>query len=398
MHLHLNPLGGLAGDMFCAALLDTSPELLTKLQQLLDGLEMPVPVKLSLSAAEGHLSGRRFKVEPLGGPGHEHHHHAYRDIRRLLAESGLPAGVKTRSQAMFRLLAEVEAEVHGVDIEGVHFHEVGNWDAIADIVSASALLEELRITSCSTDPLPLGGGRVRTAHGWLPVPAPATRLLMQGLPVVDDGVPGERVTPTGAAILKSLQPVSTGSYGGLTASGMGFGTRELEGIPNCLQALCLTDAHGGRSTTDFARDRISTINFEVDDQSPEDFAQAMDRLRALDGVLSVTSLQAIGKQGRPTQAVEILARGDVTQAVAWACFDETSTIGLRLAKVERLLLSRKQLDVELGERRYQVKQVQRPGGDSAKLESRELAEVSGYANRERLRRRVLDRLEEEQDE
>ncbi len=384
MHLHLNPLGGLAGDMFCAALLHTRPELLAEVQSTVAGLDMPVKVRLELPDQDGPIAGKRFRVSPAEQPTTHHHHTAFRDIRALLERSPLDSAVCTRALRIFTLLAEAEGQVHGVPVEDVSFHEVGSWDSIADIVAAAVLLEALDVRSASCGPLPLGGGRVRTAHGLLPVPAPATAILLQGLPVHDDGIPGERVTPTGAAILRSLNPAPFQPAGGtLQSTGMGFGSRTLEGLPNCLQLLCIESlAQSGFAP---GEDRVAILHFDIDDQSPEDFALAMDRLRALPGVLSVTSTQAIGKQGRPTMLVEILLQPTRLHAVAEACFRETTTIGLRWGESRRYVLPRQQQSVRVGGRPIKAKQVQRPDGPTVKVEARDLQDARGQAEREQLR-------------
>lgn len=391
MHLHLNPIGGLAGDMFCAALLHARPDLLASARNAVACLSMPVPVRLELPDTDGLLQGKHFKVslEKVDQAHHHHHHTAFRDIRRMLSEAPLSPDIRERAIHIFTLLAEAEGKVHGCDPESVSFHEVGAWDSIADIVSAAALLDALQVQSCSCGPLPLGGGRVKTAHGLLPVPVPATSLLMEGLPVIDDGIAGERVTPTGAAILRSLEPGQGRPANGiLRGSGMGFGTRQLDGIANCLQVLCIQAVAAARpDSPDFRpdTDRVISLRFEVDDQTPEDFALAMDHLRSTDGVLSAISLQAIGKQGRPTMSVEILARPESLQQVSEACFRETSTIGLRWRETGRLILPRRQQQVVKDAGELEVKIVQRPQGLSAKVESREVAALDSHSKRQRLR-------------
>jgi len=389
MHLHLNPLGGLAGDMFCAALLHARPDLLPQVQDALTGLDMPVPAAVESIPVEGLIDGRRFRVTATKPTHDRHHHTAFRDIRNLLRNSSLAIGARNRAIAIFTLLAEAEAQVHGVETDVVSFHEVGSWDSIADIVSASVLIEALGVSSASTGPLPLGGGRVKTAHGWLPVPAPATSILLQGLPVIDDGIGGERVTPTGAAILRALRPETGSNAGGVVRhSGMGFGNRDLGDIPNCLQITCL------ERDSWLGRDQVAVLRFDIDDQNPEDFALALDRLRSEDGVLSVTSTQAIGKQGRPTMRVELLARPQQKRAVADACFRETTTIGLRWEETQRLLLPREQHQLRLDGETVEIKRVQRPGGTSVKLEARDLASAASQSERERMRRAAATRAEQ----
>ncbi len=384
MHLHLNPLGGLAGDMFCAALLDARPELLATVRKAIANLNMPQSVQIELLDAPGNLGGKQFRVNPECDTATQHPHATFRDIQHLLQQAALSEPVRRRALAIFTLLAEAEGKVHGVAPSAVHFHEVGNWDSIADIVSAAALLDALAVHTVSYTPLPLGGGRVASAHGLLPAPAPATALLLQGLSVSDDGIGGERVTPTGAAILQSLHPgLARPDSATLLGSGMGFGSRVLPGLPNCLQILCLEtpprDAFQPRS------DRVSSLCFEVDDQTPEDLALALEHLRAMTGVLSVTCLQAIGKHGRPTMRVELLCQPQAAAHAAAACFRESTTIGLRQQHSERWLLPRQQLTATVDGQQVEVKQVRRPDGATAKIENRELANIHGHAERQRWR-------------
>ena len=382
MHLHLNPLGGLAGDMFCAALLDAFPDLLPVARDAVASVPMPVGVELTLGAAEGVLSGKRFEVRALGAAP-RHRHTPFREIRTLLERSALGPGPRTRALSIFSLLAAAEARVHDTNPDEVEFHEVGAWDSIADIVTAAVLLDALEVSGASCASLPLGSGRVNSAHGQLPIPAPATVLLLEGMPVTDDGIDGERVTPTGAAILRSLEPGPAIPAGmTLARSGRGFGMRRLPNIPNCLQILCL---QARRTPAGLISDQIAQLSFEVDDQNPEDLALGLDRVRAADGVLSVTTLQGIGKKGRPTMAIEVLCRPESAESLAEVCFLETTTIGLRLQRVERLTLSREQRTVAIAGGELRVKVVRRPGGATGKVEADDLVQCHGAAQRERLR-------------
>ena len=182
---------------------------------------------------------------------HEHRsgHRAWADIRAELDRSGLDADVKKHAVAIFELLAEAEAKVHGVEVDSVTFHEVGAVDSIVDIVAAAQLISLIRADRWTSAPLPIGSGRINTAHGVLPIPAPAAALLLQGLPVIDDGVPGERVTPTGAALARLSHRAQARRSGGricrLSRSGVGFGARTLPGISNCLRALAFDEATAG---------------------------------------------------------------------------------------------------------------------------------------------------------
>jgi uncharacterized protein (TIGR00299 family) protein len=368
--------------MFCAALLDLQPALLGELQRLVQALDPPQGLELALHDAPGGLHGRRFQVQL---PAHDDRHSHYPEIRELLEGADLPSRVRQRAQAIFRELAEAEARVHGVELDRVAFHEVGNWDSIVDIVSAAFLLERLRIRSCSCGPLPRGAGRVYTRHGWLPVPAPATAYLLQGMNLIDDGIEGERVTPTGAAILRSLKPQS-GTGGRLLGSGYGFGSRQLDGVPNCLQAQLLDD----EAAAGYRTDRVLEISFELDDQSPEDLAGGLERIRQLPGVLNLLLLNAIGKRGRPTQQVQILAEPEMHDTLVEACFRETRTLGLRHRETRRWTLERRELTVDLPEGQIRVKLNLGPDGWRAKAESRDLSGFNSYRQRERIARLAVE--------
>jgi hypothetical protein len=379
LHLHLDPVGGIAGDMLCAALLDAFPGHLEGLSATIAALEPPVGWAVAVEALDTPLRGSRFRVLLPQGPDHRHRH--WRDIRALLELALEDAGVRHRALAIFERLATAESRVHGVPVEAVEFHEVGDWDSIIDIVGAAYLLERLEVHSASCGPLPLGGGTVRTAHGELPVPAPATLQLLEGFAWHDDGLTGERVTPTGAAIASALPPAQV-SGGVLRATGVGFGTRQLGSKPNCLRVLCFAVAPVGAVVPE----RLIELAFEVDDQAPEDLAAALDRLRTAEGVLDLNALALMGKAGRMAQGVRLLARPVALDQVIDLCLRETTTIGLRWYEVERLALPRRQVAVEIEGRRLEVKVVERPGGATAKVESRSLAGVTDASERARLRR------------
>ncbi len=340
LHLHLDPVGGIAGDMLCAALLDAFPDRLDGLRAAVTRLDPPAGWAVELEPVREPFAGRRFHVVLPARPDHRHRH--WREIR----------------------------------------HEVGDWDSIVDIVGAAWLLDAAGVATASCGPLPLGGGNVRSAHGPLPVPAPATLELARGLRWHDDGIGGERVTPTGAAILAALRTAASPPPGVLQASGVGFGTRRLEGRPNCLRALFLEPTTATLPQTE----TLIEIAFDVDDQTAEDLAGALDRLRASDGVLDAATVPAVGKHGRLAQHVKLLCRPGSLPAVAQRCLRESTTIGLRWHPVERLALPRRFVEVEVEGRPLTVKVVDRPGGPTAKAESRCLADVGDAAERQRLRR------------
>lgn len=386
--IHLDPIGGIAGDMFVAAMADAFPDcvpgLMAELAKLQGG-----EGHIRLEPCSDMLSGKRFVVERGG---HSHHHVPHRAIRAQLEDARLDADVLRHALGLFSLLAEVEAEVHGVSPDEVEFHEVGAWDSIVDFVAAAYFIAKLVPERWTFAPLPLGGGRVRTAHGVLPVPAPATAILMRGLEVIDDGVGGERVTPTGAAIVRYLAnaspPPAEGRGEGrvLASTGHGFGTRKLAGIPNMLRVVAFTHSHSIPAKPD---EEIATLQFEIDDQTSEDLAVALDRVRMAPGVLDVGQVAVYGKKNRLATQVQILARIEAVDAVAELCLAQTTTLGLRISRAWRRTALRAQVETSVPES-VRVKIAARPSGEiTAKAEMDDLARIPGdRARREEARRRA----------
>ena len=408
MHIQLDPVGGIAGDMFAAAVLDAWPELEGPLVTSLGraGLDAIATVE-RVDHADHALTGSRFAVHETGrrdrGPGghdghdgeshvhdggHEsaHEHHLYRDIRTLLGTSDLDAAVRARALDIFARLAAAESAVHGVPVDDVSFHEVGAYDSIADIVCASWLIERLD-ASWSCGPLPIGRGRIDTSHGRLPVPAPATVELLRGMVVDQDTHRGERITPTGAAIVSHLAPAFEPLPGPmrLDRSGTGFGTSRLPGTSNVLRLLAFEPFDGLDASV--RRECIAVCEFEIDDQTGEDLALALDRLRDLDGVLDVSSHAMYGKKGRLAVHVRLLARIGAVEPIVESCFRETTTLGVRWHEVSRAALARASATVTVDGRSVRVKSAHRPGDvRTAKAEIDDLARVAGgHAFRERVR-------------
>jgi pyridinium-3,5-bisthiocarboxylic acid mononucleotide nickel chelatase len=402
MQIHLDALGGVAGDMFAAALLDAFP---AHEAGVLDSIRAALPevVCRSVPHNDGVLAGRRFSVSRIDAsegrthaPGHHHgepHHHgthhahrAWARIRADLGEAALAPTTRAHAIGIFTCLAEAEAYVHGIEVEAVEFHEVGAWDSIADIVAAAHLIGVLDAKAWSVSALPLGSGRVRTQHGPLPVPAPATARLLEGFVTLDDGIPGERVTPTGAAILRYLRdcaPPGAPTPRILQASGIGFGTRVLPGLSNCLRVLVYADAPTAQAGTEHRE--LGVIEFEVDDQSAEDLAMGLDHLRAHPDIFDVVQMPVFGKKGRMMIHVRALARASAMDVAIAACFTETTTIGLRHRIVSGAALPRTLTTVAVEGREVRVKVVARPNGPTAKAEADDARTWASHAERASLR-------------
>ena len=390
LDIHLDPLGGIAGDMFVAGLIDLRPDLAPGLAKVLAALPLLDGVSTeALPHNDGVLTGHRFIVaRDHDDDHHEHHGHhghvAWKQIRDMLEAAAIDEATRTHAIAIFTHLAEAEARVHGATPEAVEFHEVGAWDSIADIVAAAFMIGQIGAARWTIGPLPLGGGRVKSAHGMLPVPAPATALLIEGFTTIDDGITGERVTPTGAAIVRHLcegqEPVRKARR--LVGSAHGFGTRKLPGISNCLRVLAFeTD-----ETTAHRRDRIVVLDCEIDDQTGEDLGVAIDHLRARDGVLDIIQAPVFGKKGRMMTHLRVLVAEVREDDVVAAIFDETTTLGLRRMPVERFVLDREIASTDVDGRTLRVKLAARPSGKTAKLEADDFAEIHGAKARKHARR------------
>lgn len=370
-HVHLDPVGGIAGDMAVAALLDLAPELEPVLLADLRRAGVPADIEILVEGGQsGGMRGRRFIVRsdvPAVPGGH------YTDLDALIAAAPLSQRVRDRARSIMRRIAVAEAEIHGAPLDHIHFHELAGWDSLVDVLAAAWLIERWPAACWSVASLPVGGGRIRSAHGLLPVPAPATALLLQGFLMHDDGITGERVTPTGAAILADLGPSSGPGPVPLrlAATGHGLGTRMLPGLPNMLRATGYTAADSAATS-----DQVAVLRFEIDDQTPEDLALGLDRLRVVPGVLDVVQWPVTGKRGRLGVTVQVLARPERAQAAVDACLTETSTLGVRTQIQQRRVLEREL--VQVGD--LQVKRARRPDGSvTAKAELVDLARIEGGA-------------------
>jgi uncharacterized protein (TIGR00299 family) protein len=385
MHIHLDVVGGISGDMFVGALLDCFPEFNERLHDQIVRAGFSDLVSLSCEPVDdGVLTGTKFNVAPAEeADGHGHRH--FSEIKKIINNSEISSHTREVALGIFQLLAEAEASVHGKSVDDITFHEVGAWDSIADIVAAAYLISVLKVSSWSASALPLGRGRVKTAHGMLPVPAPATSLLLEGFEFFDDGIEGERITPTGAAILKYLAPEPGVSGGRLIQSGYGFGTRRMEGTSNALRLLVFDTAE----PASWLSDQVLEVAFEVDDQTGEELADALDRIRQLDGVVDVLQTPAFGKKGRPVSAIRILGQPGIESDLVRLCFEETTTIGIRKRLVNRSILKREDIIVNDGDGSYRVKVVQRPTHASAKAEMDDISKAKGgLAAGQELRQRI----------
>jgi len=362
--LHLDAFSGIAGNMFLGALLDLGlPR--RALEADLAGLGVPfrlIVKRVRRGALDANYvdvavpgvaaKGSRRRAAPRDAHDHAHHGHSgtqahpthgpgrsWKEIRRLLDRAKLAAPVRERALAIFEGLAAAEARVHGLPIDAVHFHEVGAVDAIVDITGAAIGLHRLGVARVTCSPLPLGHGSVATAHGRLPLPAPATIELLRGVPIVPAGIEWETVTPTGAAIVRGVVDAFCALPAmRVDAIGHGAGSDRHGGLPNVLRALLgTTDAWGG--------DRVTVLETHVDDLNPEHFEYLMERLFEA-GALDVALMHLQMKKNRPGFGVRVVCRPSERAALAGVLFAESTTLGVRVTEMDRVVLERSEQTVK----------------------------------------------------
>jgi len=338
---YLDCHSGISGNMFLGALLDAG----LSLDVLKDTLTaLPVQgYQLNLDAvSDKGIRGAHFDVVLAE---QEQPARNLSAIVTLLHASSLPVRVRETALAIFQCLAEAEAAVHGSTIEEVHFHEVGAVDAIIDITGAAIGIETLGITQLYASPLPLTSGHVKTAHGLLPVPAPATleNLRRVGAPWKACPAEGELVTPTGAAILATLARFETPAIA-IERVGYGFGRKRLP-WPNCLR-LCLGQAQGISALfgEDADIDWVTVIEFHIDNMAGELLGGLMERLFT-SGALDVSYTPMQMKKNRPATLVRVICVPEEGDKLAQVLLRETSTLGVRIQQMQRLKAQRMQQQI-----------------------------------------------------
>jgi len=319
---------GVAGDMLLGSLLDAGADV-DEVRSIVGRLGVGGWSLEPEAVLRGGIAATRAVVVAERAPGHR----TWVDIRSLLDGAALPPRVRDRAHAAFLALAEVEAALHRTAVEAVHFHEVGALDAIVDVVGTCAALEVLGVDEVGCSPVATGHGTVAAAHGRLPVPAPATVRLLEGLPVVGVDVGVELATPTGAALVRTLSS-TVGAMPAMTvtASGYGAGGRDLGDRPNVVQAVLGTAPGEGVES-------LVLLETNVDDVTGEVLAHAIARLLGA-GALDAWATPIVMKKGRPAHTVAALAHPAEAPAVAAVLAAETGTLGVRASTVERRAASR----------------------------------------------------------
>ena len=391
--IYLDCSMGAAGDMLMAALLELLPEkdtFLQKMQSLgLPGLEISAEpsVKCGITgthmrvlihgeeeshpehAVEEHAHSHADAPEAAHAHVHVHPHH-HTDLNELthrISHLNVSEAVRSNILAVYQSIADAESRVHGVPVEHIHFHEVGSLDALADITGVCLLMELLAPEQVLASPVHVGSGQVRCAHGILPGPAPATALLLEGIPIYGGSIRGELCTPTGAALLRRfvtrfgpLPPMR------VEKTGYGMGTKDFEAA-NCVRAML--------GQTEESAGHILELACNLDDMTPEAVGFAMEQLFAA-GALDVYTTPIGMKKNRPGVLLTCMCREDDREAMLRTIFRHTSTLGVRVSVCDRYTLSRRQYAVQTPDGEIRVKESSGWGVLRRKAEFEDLARIA----------------------
>ncbi len=347
---YLDCFSGMSGDMFLGALVDAGvpPRLL---EETVASLKIGARIQVTHVTRSG-ISATKVDVDPRGETALHSHHHPHEHQHEH--EAGIAESAKQTALAIFEALGKAEAKIHNVDIEKIHFHEVGAVDAMVDICCAAVGAEALGVDEIICSPLNVGGGTVKCAHGTLPVPVPATVELLRDAPVYSSGIQAELVTPTGAAIVKVLaKRFGTFPEMKIEKSGYGAGGRDLPGHPNVVRLTI------GESLPELAtqtsREIVTVLEANMDDLSPQVFGYVMDRLLE-EGALDCFAVPVQMKKNRPGTLLTVLCKPEDAGQLSQIVFAETTTLGVRQREERRQILARKWVTVptQWGEVRMKI--------------------------------------------
>ena len=342
---------GAAGDMLTAALLELMPNADEFIEEL-NSIGIPKVKYVKESSVKCGICGTHIRVFVDGieegqhhhghdhshNHNHEHSHSGLHEIEHIVCQHlNLPPKVKDDVMAVYELIAEAESKAHGVPVSEIHFHEVGTMDAIADVVAFCLLVNRLNVDKIIASPVHVGSGKVKCAHGILPVPAPATAYILKNVPIYSGAITGELCTPTGAALLKHF----VNEFGNMpamktTAIGYGMGTKDFE-TANCVRVML--------GESEDKSDEICELNCNVDDMTGEAVGFAMDRLFEA-GALDVYTTAIGMKKSRPGILIHTMCREKDKEVIIKTIFKHTTTLGIRENKLQRYVLEREVQNIE----------------------------------------------------
>lgn len=331
---YIDAFSGVSGDMLAGALADAGADR-DAIAHALESFAIGASIEWTRVHRRG-ITATKFHVKSNEPPKHRH----LTGILKMIHAADLPAAVKAKSERVFRKLGEAEAAVHGVDIEQVHFHEVGAVDSICDIVGICLGFELLAVDRIYCSAINVGSGTVKTEHGVLPVPAPATARLLEGKPIYSRGPALELTTPTGAAVVAALVT----DFGAMppmhiSAQGYGAGDHDFNEHANVVRVMLGKASGASESTT------VTVIEANIDDASPQLIGYAMELVLET-GALDAIIIPAQMKKGRPGVLFQVLAENHKVEEIAAILFRETTTLGMRFHQVERRVQSREWIEVQ----------------------------------------------------
>ncbi|MFH2092832.1 MAG: nickel pincer cofactor biosynthesis protein LarC [Pseudomonadota bacterium] len=361
MIAYFDIFSGISGDMTLGALVDLGVPvdfLQEQLNPILSGFQLSAK-----KVFKNHLAA--MDIDVLVTEDHHHHHHTsrnYVDIRAMINKASLSQTVKANSLMAFEKIARAESNIHGKDIETIHFHEIGGVDSIVDIIGSFIGIEYLGITKVYASMIPLGSGFVECAHGKIPVPVPATIAILKDIPVVASDATTEIVTPTGAAIIATLAE-SFGPMPPMRVKQVGYGSGKRQtgsALPNLLR-IVLGEQESATGSAAIFKERIQVIKTNIDDMSPEGMGFLMETLfeqKALD----VTYVPVQMKKNRPGVQIEVMCKSEDLDNLIFLILSSTSSIGVRHHECDRSFIAREKVDAATSFGQLQAKKIVRPDG------------------------------------
>jgi pyridinium-3,5-bisthiocarboxylic acid mononucleotide nickel chelatase len=357
---YIEMIGGASGNMLLGALIDAGADAVAIERALQTipvsgwAMERSRVVKCGIAATYVDFDIPGEDCRPGEQQSHDRHLH---DILAIIDHSALSMPVRTRARAMYTKLAQAEAHVHGTSVEEIHFHEVGQVDAILDVAGVCIALELLGIEEVTCSAYPIGRGSISMHHGHYPNPPPATSELMRGAPTIATDVDGEMVTTTAAAILATLVE-RPGVRPNMTFDRIGYGAGRADFLIPNVTRIVIGESAVSSSTDDPDTDDVSVIETNIDDMSPQDFALAIERLFAA-GALDVWTTSIGMKKNRPAIMLSAITAPEKAQACARVMLEQTTTLGVRMRTENRLVLPRESrtLMTPLGEVRVKIAQI-----------------------------------------
>lgn len=367
---------GAAGDMLMSALSELFPDSEAFIRKLNEARIPKVSVE-KRKAVKCGIAGTQIKVLVDGIEENEemynhHHHTGIFEIEKIINNLNVPENIKKAAACVYNIIAQAESKAHNKETEHIHFHEVGTMDAVCDIVGCCMLFDEIKADKIVVSPINVGKGQVKCAHGILPVPAPATAYILEGVPVYSNEITGELCTPTGAALLKHF----AGSFGNMPLmkiqkTGCGMGTRDFEAA-NCLRVI-LGEAE------EINTEKVIELRCSLDDMTGEQISYALSKITE-SGALEVFTTAIGMKKNRPGILITCLCREDKREKVLRTVFKYTSTIGIRENICTRYVLEREQTQLKTNYGNVRAKKSVGFGTEKIKAEYDDLALIADKNN------------------